>query len=237
MTEQQPVIQPGSEVPAILREAFFDAVRWVGELHADQIRKSKPTVPYVSHLLGVASLVLESGGTESEAVAALLHDAVEDQDITYEEIGARYGSKVADIVRGCTDDLAVPGDEPETPNPSHDASATRGASNWLARKTKYLAHLRNETDTSILLVSAADKLHNARAIIADLRAGPDAWAPFNAPPSDQLRYYQQLRDALGDRVPEYLWRELRAAVDEIVRLTDLAIGTPAWHAAQEVRSK
>ena len=226
MTESL-MLAPGTDLPAVLGSAFSAAVQWASELHATQIRKGKPTVPYMAHLLGVAALVLEAGGTETEAVAALLHDSIEDARVSAEEIEARFGPKVASIVLACTDDL--------TPGDDDAAVAPRGKGDWHARKQAYLEHLRTETDPSVLAVAAADKLNNAHAIVADIRAAavPGAWARFNAPPEDQLWYYQSLRDAFGSDTPEFLSRELRAAVDEIDRLTDRDAETAAWHAAQE----
>ena len=104
MTES-PMLVPGTTTPAVLGPAFSAAVQWVSEAHSAQIRKGKPAVPYLAHLLGVAALVLEAGGTETEAVAALLHDSIEDAGASIEEIEARFGPKVAGIVRACTDDL------------------------------------------------------------------------------------------------------------------------------------
>jgi (p)ppGpp synthase/HD superfamily hydrolase len=186
-------------------------------------------VPYVSHLLGVASLVLEAGGSETEAVAALLHDAVEDQDVKPTKIARRYGVRVADIVTRCTDSLVLPGDEPQEPSPGH-RQQPRGSGDWRARKEAYLEHLEAETDPSVLLVSAADKLHNARSVVADLR-NPPAWSQFNAPPKDQLWYYTSLRETLAGRIPAYLQQELDAAVAEIVSRTELGFETRAWDAA------
>jgi (p)ppGpp synthase/HD superfamily hydrolase len=214
----------------VLGARFAEAVAWVAELHRDQVRKGKPNVPYVSHLLAVAALVLEAGGSETEAIAALLHDAAEDQDVPLADIAARFGERVAAIVDGCTDTLVLPGDDLEAPDPGR-AVVPRGRGDWRARKTAYLDHLAHEGDESVLLVSAADKLHDARAMVADLRAGPPAWAQFNASPHDQLWYYGGLYEALAGRIPEYLDRELMCAVDEMVERTDLELETAAWEAA------
>jgi (p)ppGpp synthase/HD superfamily hydrolase len=210
--------------PPVLGAAFVDAVAWVCELHASQRRKGT-SIPYVSHLLGVASLVLEAGGDETEAIAGLLHDAVEDQDVTVEDIAHRCGDRVAELVAACTDNL-----------PSEDGAepTERGPEDWRARKERYLEHLATETDPSVLRVSASDKLHNARSIVADLRVAPGLWARFNAPPKDQLWYYGSLAEALFDKVPPFLQVELQAAVAEMVALTDLEAETGAW---QEARPK
>ena len=219
MTEPSEIPLPGDDVPAVLGPAFSSALQWVAHAHRDQHRKGKPTVPYVSHLIGVASLVLEAGGTETEAVAALLHDAIEDQDITASDIRHWYGARVEEIVVACTD------------NVDDDAAGTRGTANWHARKESYLSHLEDERDAGILLVTGADKLHNARAMVADLRTGELAWTTFNAPPADQLWYYGSLRDVFRGRIPEYIDQEFQAAVAEIVRLTEVPVESAAWFEA------
>ena len=135
----------------ILSPKFDEAVAFAVELHREQPRKGTG-VPYVSHLFSVAALVLEHGGTEEQAIAALLHDAVEDQGgkPTAEVIRARFGDSVADIVEGCTDTDV-------SPKPP-----------WRERKEAYVARVRREP-VHVRLVSAADKLHNARTMVTDLR--------------------------------------------------------------------
>src|SRR5262249_41201230 len=137
--------------PVSLSSRFREALVFAAELHRDQVRKGT-TVPYVAHLLGVAGIVLEHGADEDEAIAALLHDAVEDQGgpPTREAIRRRFGERVAAIVDGCTD-------ADKTPPPP-----------WRARKEACVAHVRHASP-SVLLVSAADKLHNSRAILNDYR--------------------------------------------------------------------
>ena len=220
MSENTEVMVPSDVGPAVLGPDFWSALQWASTEHQTQDRKGKPKVPYVSHLLGVASLVLEAGGTETQAVAALLHDIVEDQDVTPEQIRARYGERVERIVLACTDDLPGSGEE-----------STRDEADWSARKQEYLAHLAEEHDEDILIVSGADKLHNARAIVADLRAGAPALTSFNAPPDKQLWYYKKLDEILVDKLPAYLRRELRAAIEELTRLTNLPLEAAAWNAA------
>lgn len=164
--------------PAFLR-ALLDAEHY----HHDQLRKGT-NVPYFSHVLGVCSLVLEAGGTETEAIAALLHDAAEDAggEPILRAIEANFGPEVAAIVRRCSD--AFPGKGERKPP-------------WLDRKRAYIAHLRN-ADKSTLLVSSADKLHNLRAIYSDYREiGALIWDRFGAPiPKKEhiLWYYSSLRD-------------------------------------------
>lgn len=188
--------------PAVtLTTRFDDAVALARELHAAQGRKGTP-VPYIAHLLGVASLVLEDGGDEDEAIAALLHDAVEDQGglPTLERIRTRFGDHVADIVWACTD-------ADEQPKPP-----------WRERKEAYLAHLAT-ADRSALRVSLADKVHNARAILYDLTVHGDAvWERFKAGREGALWYYDELTSAFAARDAGPLAAELRRVVDEIARV-------------------
>jgi (p)ppGpp synthase/HD superfamily hydrolase len=165
--------------PAFLR-ALLDAEHY----HHDQPRKGT-TIPYVSHLLGVCSIALESGATETEAIAALLHDAPEDAggEPILKAIEANFGSEVAEIVRECSDSLTAKG-EKKAP--------------WPVRKKAYLEHLKT-AGASAMLVSASDKLHNLRAISSDHREiGDEIWERFNAPTPRKehiLWYYGSLRDA------------------------------------------
>lgn len=185
-----------------LSERFDDALVFASRLHARQRRKGTD-IPYVAHLLAVTALVLEHGGGEDEAIAALLHDAVEDQGgaATLEAIRARFGAVVADTVAGCSDAHG----EPKPP--------------WRARKEAYIAHVRH-APAAVVLVSACDKLHNARSILADYRRiGEALWPRFNAGAEAILWYYQALAVALrGAGAPEGLSDELERTVAEIVRL-------------------
>lgn len=185
---------------ARFEEALILAVRW----HAGQVRK-ETAIPYIAHLLGVASLVLEQGAGEDEAIAALLHDAVEDQggEVILDEIRARFGDGVAEIVAGCTDAWT-------TPKPP-----------WRERKEAYIAHLR-QASASVRLVSAADKLHNARAILADYRAlGEALWSRFNGGKEGTLWYYRALVETLQAADPTPLVEELDRVVSEIERLAHM----------------
>ena len=188
--------------PPLLGPRFSQALGWAAELHRDQTRKGT-TVPYVSHLLAVTALVLEHGADEDEAIAALLHDAVEDQGgaSTLAEIRRRFGDRVAGIVAAVSDTDMVP----KPP--------------WRERKEGYLHHLADATTTtSALLVSAADKLHNARSILTDLTAdGDQIWTRFNAGPDEQLWYYHSLVDILSSRLPGELTDELARVVAELER--------------------
>ena len=184
-----------------LSRRFEDALTYATRLHAGQIRKGT-TIPYIAHLLAVTSIVLEQGGNEDEAIAALLHDAIEDQGgaSTREEIRRRFGETVVEIVNGCTDAEVVP----KPP--------------WRMRKEEYIAHLR-DAPTSVRLVSAADKLHNARAILADYRSeGESLWKRFHGEKAGTLWYYRSLVDVLRKTGPTPLIEELERVVSEIEAL-------------------
>ncbi len=182
-------------------ERFEDAFLYAARLHRDQTRKGTG-VPYVTHLLAVAAIVGENGGTEDEIIAALLHDAPEDAggEARLDEIRARYGDAVADIVAGCTDTY-------EDPKPP-----------WRARKEAYLDHLAGAS-APVRLVSAADKLHNARSVLADYRTlGEDLWGRFNGGRDGTLWYYRAFADALSGDGP--VADELDRVVAELERLAD-----------------
>ena len=190
-----------------LSPAFTEAVELARELHAGQVRKGTE-IPYLSHLLAVASLVLDAGGTEHEAIAALLHDAAEDAGgrATLERIRAQFGDEVAGIVEACSDTLA----EQKEP--------------WPERKRRYIAHLEDpDLPHGALLVSLADKLHNARAIVFDLRLHGDAlWERFRTGSGpDQLWYYRSLAEVFARRRPGELADELSRTVDEMAQLAKL----------------
>lgn len=187
----------------MLTRRFDDAMVYAARLHAKQLRKGT-RVPYVAHLLATASIALEHGANEDEAIAALLHDAVEDQggNRTLSAIRKRFGDAVADIVMGCSD-------TDRTPKPP-----------WRARKEEHLRHLRR-APRSVRLVAASDKLHNARSIVADLRErGRAAWDRFNAGPEEQLWYYDEMVDLFSRKGPRALAGELRRVVEEMRRLTN-----------------
>jgi (p)ppGpp synthase/HD superfamily hydrolase len=154
---------------------FEDALIYATQAHCDQTRK-KTGIPYIAHVLGVTAIALEYGANETEAIGALLHDTVEDCGGAerLRDIQKRYGDDVAKIVDGCTD-------TDEVPKPP-----------WRARKEAYVAHLK-DSDASTRLVSAADKLHNTRAILADLRRhGPKVFERFSGKKEGTLWYYRAL---------------------------------------------
>jgi len=180
-----------------LQEAFTYAC----DLHANQ--KIKGTkAPYLSHLMGVAAIVLRYKGTEDETIAALLHDAVEDQGgpPTLEEIRKRFGDEVARIVEGCTDADSIP----KPP--------------WRERKERYIAHLR-EADASVRRVSAADKLYNSRAILTDYRViGEALWERFTGGKEGTLWYYRALAKTYREIGPPELADEIGRVVSELEEL-------------------
>jgi GTP pyrophosphokinase len=161
---------------------FDQALVYAHQLHARQTRKGT-TIPYIGHLLAVAAIVIENGGTEDEVIAALLHDAVEDQGgaATRETIRQRFGDAVTAIVDGLTD-------TDQTPKPP-----------WRARKEAYIAHL-SEASSAVLLVALADKIHNAGSILRDLRAeGESVWSRFTGGKDGSLWYYRALVEAFRER--------------------------------------
>ena len=184
---------------------FERALVFATRKHAGQHRKGT-TVPYLAHLLSVAGLVLEAGGDEDLAIAALLHDVVEDCGGApmLQEIRRRFGKRVAHVVDGCTDtDL-----DPKPP--------------WLQRKKDYIAHLRT-ADADTRLVSAADKLHNVRSIVATYREiGDRVWERFHGKRDGTLWYYRTLLDEFQRKRSSPLIRELERAVIELE-----AVVTPA----------
>jgi (p)ppGpp synthase/HD superfamily hydrolase len=205
--------EPGSVGPRpVLGDRFANAVDWAIELHGGQTRKGTG-VPYVAHLIEVAALVLHDGGTESEAIAGLLHDAIEDAGVKPKQIRRRYGRKVSKIVKACTEtiDGKLPG----------KAKQPRDASTWRARKQEAIDHLADpDVPTPVLRVKAADALANARSIVADLRRnGPEVWQRFHAGAIEQLWYYRSLTVILVARHPGVLSDELRAAVTEMEQLS------------------
>jgi (p)ppGpp synthase/HD superfamily hydrolase len=181
-----------------LSSQFEQALHYAVLIHAGQIRKGTD-IPYLAHLLGVASIALEYGATEFEAIGALLHDAGEDAGGRgrIEDIRQRFGDAVADIVQGCTDSDVMP--KPE----------------WRKRKEDYIAHV-SKASRSVRLVSASDKLHNARAILRDYRShGDKLWSRFTGSKSDTLWYYRELVTAFAKAGKNELVAELNRVVSEI----------------------
>ncbi len=185
----------------MLGDRFERALVFVTQRHADQVRKGTK-IPYVSHLLSVAALVIEAGGDEDDAVAALLHDAVEDQKATLSEVREMFGEPVAEVVEQCSD-------TDEDPKPP-----------WRARKEEFIARIPSLT-AGARLVTVADKLHNVRSILADYRAqGEVVWEKFNGGRAGTLWYYRAVTDALGDENSS-LFDDLVATVSELEHVAGL----------------
>ena len=168
----------------MLTEKISMALALAVEAHTGQKRKGTD-IPYVAHPMGVASIALDHGADEEQAMAALLHDAIEDGGMKYAAlIREKFGDRVADIVEGCTD--GVP-----------DAAGRKAP--WKVRKEQYIEHLKSASD-DVLLVSGSDKLHNARAIVEDLlRIGTAVYDRFTATKEQTLWYYESLANIFSER--------------------------------------
>ena len=192
----------GSRSAVKLGPRFLRAFQFAAEKHAGQTRKAS-TIPYIAHLMGVASLVLEAGGDEDLAIAALLHDVVEDCGGApiLTEVRRCFGERVAHVVDGCTDSDT----DPKPP--------------WRERKENYLRHLKR-ADAGTRLVSAADKLNNIRSILTDYREiGESVWARFNGGRDGTLWYYRALRDEFRRGKENRIIREYGLALNELEVLT------------------
>jgi len=187
-----------------ISERFRQALDYTCKLHADHARKGSG-MAYISHLLGVASLAIEYGANEDEAIAALLHDAVEDQggQPTLEEIRNKFGDEVARIVQACSD-------TDEDPKPP-----------WRERKEKYLSKLKNE-DESVRFVSCCDKIHNLHSILSDCRErGPIVFDRFKGGKQGTLWYYTELASIFGNLGPERPSDDLAGALNSLLNLDEL----------------
>lgn len=201
----------------MLGPRFEDALGYAFRLHAEQYRKGSGA-PYYSHLMAVSSLVLEYGGTEEQAIAALLHDTIEDQalrmggaELARETLAGRYGAVVAAIVDACTDADSFP----KPP--------------WRQRKERYIAHVA-QMDAGAALVSCCDKIHNARSLLADFRLVGDAlFTRFSVSREQTLWYYTELAKAFGRHHPGRAAAELQRTVEllqGLVRESDAARDKP-----------
>lgn len=190
-----------------LSDRFFQAMAYAADAHKEQVRKST-NIAYISHPFGVASLVLEAGGDEDQAIAALLHDVAEDcgGEPRLADIAEKFGDRVAHVVRGCSDSLVV--DE-----------AVKAP--WKERKQAHIEHLES-ADMDTLLVTAADKTHNARAIATDIQSiGYKVWDRFNADQEEIVWYYISIFWVLKNAgVTPTLLNPLGAAID-VMQLGDL----------------
>ena len=193
-----------------LTPRYTEALDYARTAHAGQVRKGT-TIPYLAHLLGVSSLVLDHGGDEDQAIAGLLHDVVEDcGEIHADRVRERFGTRVADIVLGCTDATS------EAKSGLLDTEAKRA--DWRLRKQRYLAHLETAA-ADTLLVSGCDKLHNLRAIVADLRhpdVGATVFDRFTGGRDGTLWYYAALVELFARRRHPAV-TELQGALHELVQ--------------------
>ncbi len=212
----------------LITPRYGEALAWAESLHREQRRKGKP-IPYISHLISVSALVWEDGGTEDQAIAALLHDAIEDAGQSHASIAERFGSAVADIVRDCTD--TTEGRPPGEKEP------------WLLRKTRYLDALVHKPETS-LLVTAADKAHNARDMVLDARRDPAMWSKFNAGLEGSAWYLLRMHQQLSHRLPhsrssELLGEAVREilASDPFLKLVPNGMAAAVWAASYAERQQ
>jgi (p)ppGpp synthase/HD superfamily hydrolase len=195
---------------------FEEALALAVKLHHGQLRKGS-RVPYISHPLAVAAIALEYGASWDEAIAAVLHDVIEDcgGPVARAEIRARFGDRVTEIVDGCTD-------ADVTPKPP-----------WRKRKEDYIARLPQASD-SIRLVSMADKLHNSQSILRDYRRlGEQIWERFRGDREGTLWYYRALVQAYRLAGPHPLLEELDRTVTELESVARSAAPTPTGASAEE----
>jgi GTP pyrophosphokinase len=187
-----------SDAP-LLSTRFDEALLYAARAHWRQRRRSTG-VPYVAHLLAVTALVLEDGGGEDEAIAALLHDVIEDQGgaVRREDVRLRFGDEVVRLVVACSDSDG----EPKPP--------------WRERKERYLAHLAATDDVKVRRIAACDKLHNARTLLTDYRLhGAALWARFNGGREGTLWFYRAVADELVARGPAGPAAEIARVVAEL----------------------
>jgi (p)ppGpp synthase/HD superfamily hydrolase len=214
----------------IITSNYGKALAWADELHRGQRRKGKEKVPYISHLIAVSALVWEDEGDEEQAIAALLHDAIEDAGVEQESIAEKFGERVARIVADCTDTTgAVPPYAKKEP--------------WIVRKTRYVEHLKT-VGLDSLLVTAADKAHNARDQVLDARRDAASWTRFNAGLDGTAWYLLRIHQTLSHRLPNKRSTEmLGEAVKEILdsdayrRLTPDSIAASVWAAGYVERQQ
>lgn len=210
----------------LITSRYGDALAWADELHRNQRRKGKP-VPYISHLIAVSAMVWEDGGTEDQAIAALLHDAIEDAGQSHGSIAERFGIPVADIVRDCTDTSEEISREQKEP--------------WLLRKRRNIASLEAKPIAS-LLVTAADKAHNAADMVMDSRRDPAMWRKFNAGLDGSAWYLLRMHQQLNHRLPqsrsvERLGESVREilAMESYRRLVPQGLAPAVWAAGYAER--
>ena len=175
------------------------AIRLMLRAHEGQIRKAEPEIPYVAHLIHVGLIVLESGGDEDTVIAALLHDVLEDTDVTPEELDASFGPRVTALVREVTEDKTL---------------------RWADRKTRMIDQLKRAT-TEACLIAAADKISNLETLVfAHDRQGPSVWENFRGAPRPTIEFYAGTLTVLRGRIPGPLERSFETALAAAQRLLD-----------------
>ncbi|MEA5416218.1 HD domain-containing protein [Synechococcus sp. BA-132 BA5] len=214
--------------PPTHSERYDEALLWTAQLHRHQARNGK-SVPYLSHLIAVSGLVWEDGGSENEAIAGLLHDAIEDAGQSHTSIAERFGAEVAAMVLDCTD--------------TAEGLTGAGKEPWLVRKTRYVASLEHKRAGS-LRVTAADKAHNARDQVLDARRDPASWDRFKAGLDGTAWYLLSIHQTLSDRLPGSRSNELLGeAVNEILsseaygQLVPSGIAPAVWAAGYLERTQ
>jgi len=211
----------------VITERYGAALAWADQLHRSQQRKGK-SVPYIAHLISVSAMVWEDGGNEDQAIAALLHDSIEDQGQSHDAIAERFGETVAAIVRDCTDTTGA-------------VSAGGKKEPWLVRKTRYIASLEHKP-TASLLVTVADKAHNARDMVFDARRDPAMWSKFNAGLDGTAWYLLRMHQSLCRQLPtSRSVASLGESIEEILAsepyrtLTPAGIAPAVWAAGYAER--
>lgn len=212
-----------AETEIHLSKRFFKATEWAAARH-DERSLGAPGAPSLGQVLGIASLLLEDGAGEREAIAAMVLDALADDEVPIDEIRDRFGKKVARFVIAATDARADAG----------RGSRRLDAETWRARRAHALTMIEEQTDEAgVLRVRAADALRDLRAFLTELRRhGSIAFARFPAPPAEHLDHYRTLVDAFSAQIPRTrLDRALRGALVEMERLVELDTATAAWRVA------
>jgi len=214
-------INPMTGKPPTHSERYDEALLWAAQLHRTQARKGK-RVPYISHLIAVSGLVWEDGGTEDQAIAGLLHDAIEDAKQSHDSIAQRFGNEVAGIVLDCTD--------------TAEGQTGSGKEPWLVRKTRYVDALEHKSEGS-LRVTAADKAHNARDMVLDARRDARSWGRFRSGLDGTAWYLLRIHQTLSHRLPDSRSNELLGeSVKEILaseayrRIVPHGIAPAVWAA-------
>jgi (p)ppGpp synthase/HD superfamily hydrolase len=200
-------------------DRYDQALLWAAQLHRDQRRKGKP-VPYISHLISVSALVWEDGGSEDQAIAALLHDAIEDAGQDHSSIANRFGAAVADIVVACTDTGG-----PIAPGAKKPS--------WLERKRHTIESLPHKPQAALLVI-AADKAHNARDLMIDSSRNPESWTRFKQGVRGACWYLSSLHSQLQQKLPHSRSvRQLGESVEAILASEAVQASLEPGRSAQE----